>query len=137
MSSPQPPPEHRLRVIIAGGRDYDLSREDLTFLDNCHAALRFTEVVCGMARGADTGGRLWAESRGIPVAKFPANWELGKTAGFKRNEEMAAYADAFICFPGGSGTNHMWRTALRKGLKWIPTLHEVRLQLLAQKNDER
>lgn len=128
---PPPAKEHRLRVIIAGGRDYQLTPEDLVFLDNCHAVFHFTEVVCGMARGADTGGRLWAESRGIPVAKFPADWDrLGKGAGFKRNEDMAAYADAFICFPGGSGTNHMWRTALRKGLKWIPTIYEVRLQLL-------
>lgn len=119
-----------MRVIIAGGRDYELTADDYRFLDSMHAYLHFTEVVCGMARGADWGGKTWAESHGVPVAKFPADWdEYGKRAGYVRNVKMSENADAFICFPGGSGTEHMRRTAKSKGLKWLPTIHDANSQL--------
>lgn len=60
------------------------------------------EVVCGMARGADQLGGKWAWERKIPVKSFPAQWkidgEFDPQAGFKRNLEMAYYADAAIIF---------------------------------------
>lgn len=69
-----------------------------------------TEVVCGMARGADTFGMKWAYSNNIPVAKFPADWDAyGKKAGPIRNGEMADYAEALIAFiwDGSRGTANM------------------------------
>ena len=58
-----------------------------------------TEVVCGMARGADTWGKQWAENLNIPVTLFPANWNTyGKAAGSIRNKQMGDYADALIVF---------------------------------------
>ena len=70
-----------------------------------------TEVVSGKAAGADTLGERWAEERGVPVRRFPAQWgdvegkperEIGyntrgaywKRAGFERNEQMKRYAAA-------------------------------------------
>ena len=41
---------------------------------------------------------------------FPANWnKFGKSAGFRRNEQMAEVADALIAFWDGKshGTKHM------------------------------
>lgn len=59
-----------------------------------------TEVVCGMAAGADTYGRRWAIcDASIPVRRFFADWETyGKAAGHIRNGEMADYADGLIAF---------------------------------------
>lgn len=102
-----------MRTIIAGGRDYELTDFDRARLDG----LDITEVICGCARGADTGGELWAQARGIPVKRFPADWnKLGRSAGPVRNCKMAEYGEALVAFPGGRGTDHMVRTALERGL---------------------
>ena len=87
-----------MKTIIAGGRDYFLTEFDESRLDG----LDITEVVCGCARGADTGGEMWAQKRGIPVKRFPADWDgLGKGAGPVRNCQMAEYVEALVAFPGG------------------------------------
>jgi hypothetical protein len=104
-----------MKLIIAGGRDYKFTERDYLMLNNIEGV---TEVVCGMARGADAFGLQWARLNNIPVAEFPANWSLyGKSAGPIRNQEMAAYADAVALFPGGVGTASMYRTAKNNGLK--------------------
>ena len=65
-------------------------------------------VVCGMARGADLDGKLWAQYCGIRYKEFPPDWErYGKQAGFIRNQEMADHADGAVLFPGGRGTADM------------------------------
>lgn len=58
-----------------------------------------TEVVCGMAAGADALGRRWANTHNIPVKQFPAQWNTyARAAGPIRNKQMADYADALIVF---------------------------------------
>ena len=107
-----------MRTIIAGGRNYRWSRSDFRLLDFFWQSIPITEVVCGMARGADLLGKTWAEHRGIPVREFPAKWdEQGKAAGHIRNERMADYAQALIAFPGGEGTRSMISKAVKRGLK--------------------
>jgi len=100
-----------MKVIIAGGRTfYDMEKmnEGMSNYPN-----DVTEVVCGMARGADSCGKYWAESKDIPVAKFPAQWDkYGKPAGYMRNLQMAEYADEAIVFWDGKsrGSIHMINT---------------------------
>jgi hypothetical protein len=104
-----------MKTIIAGGRDYHLTDEDFHKLDQLKGTI--SEVVSGCARGVDTTGEIWANKNNIPVKKLPADWnKYGKSAGYKRNQQMAEYADAVILFPGGKGTNHMYDIAKRKGL---------------------
>jgi hypothetical protein len=105
-----------VKTIIAGGREYLFKAQDIQKLDELKHTI--TEVVSGCARGADTEGEKWAGKNNIPVKKFPANWnKYGKSAGYRRNEEMAKYADAVILFPGGKGTGHMYDIAKRLGLQ--------------------
>lgn len=97
-----------MKVIIAGGRDFD----NMNMVEETMASLgiKVTEVVCGGARGADTLGRLWAQKHGIPVKMFPANWEeLGNYAGIERNHRMGDYADYLVAFWDGKsrGTKDM------------------------------
>lgn len=106
---------HGMKVIIAGSRHMPFSAYPLV----AKAAVRFqeftgqpiTEVVCGMARGADTFGMKWAITEAnLPVKKFPADWNTyGKRAGPIRNGEMADYADGLIAFlwSGSRGTANM------------------------------
>ena len=111
-----------MTTIIAGGRDYHLTEEDFLWLDTIKPGI--SEVVCGGARGADTGGFNWGWSRGIPVKSFPADWKThGKAAGFIRNCQMAKYAERVILFPGGRGTAHMRQEAKKAGLIIIERAH--------------
>jgi hypothetical protein len=108
------------KVIIAGGRtfnNYDL------LCQNCDKALSLQteiEIVSGTANGADKLGEKYAKENGYSIKQFPADWnKYGKSAGYKRNEEMAKYSDALIAFWDGNskGTKHMIDLAKRYGLK--------------------
>ena len=106
-----------MKTIIAGGRDYQPSADDWETLDEMREKIPITEVVCGMAKGADAFGKEWAELRGVPIKRFPADWlRHGKSAGPIRNNEMAHYADALVVFPGGVGTQHMISAAHKQDL---------------------
>ena len=103
-----------MKTIIAGGRDYFLTQDDIRFL----LTLPITEVVSGGANGADRGGEVFAQCNDIDMKRFPADWSAhGRAAGPIRNEEMAKYADAVVLFPGGKGTDNMAKVAKKHGLK--------------------
>jgi predicted Rossmann-fold nucleotide-binding protein len=103
-----------MKLIIAGGRSYNLSAEDVARLDAIEGV---TEVVSGGARGVDRDGEAWAEANGIPVRRFPPEWNrYGRGAGVVRNREMAAYADAVALFPGKRGTESMCEEARKAGI---------------------
>lgn len=109
------------RVIIAGGRDFNdyelLERTIDKLLVNITDDIT---VVCGMAHGADTLGEQYAKKRGFVVNYFPADWnKYGRSAGYRRNEQMAQNADALVAFWDGHsrGTKHMIDLANRYGLK--------------------
>lgn len=105
-----------MKTIIAGGRAYKFTQEDVDFLESLKHEI--TEVVSGGAKGADLYGELWARRCSIPVIQIPAQWGLyGNRAGPLRNEEMGEYADALIVFSGGRGTRNMYDIAVKKKLK--------------------
>lgn len=101
------------KVIIAGSRgfgNYKLLRE------TCNKFLREKRKTCnvivvsGHARGADLLGEKYAKDEGFDLEIYPAEWKkFGKTAGFRRNEQMSNVADALIAFWDGDshGTKHM------------------------------
>jgi len=117
------------KVIVAGGRDfadYDLVQYKLDTLLVDRLSVLTTagdiavQVVSGTARGADKLGEHYARMNKLHVAQFPANWDLyGKSAGYRRNEEMAEYADALVAFWDGKsrGTMHMINLAKSAGLQ--------------------
>lgn len=110
-----------MKLIIAGGRDYildgqieDFDRFMQSIVDQLGAV---TEVVSGGEKGADSVGMDWASRKGIPVRVFAPDWNShGRAAGPIRNRQMAEYADALVCFPGGRGTASMIREAQKLGL---------------------
>lgn len=103
-----------MKLIIAGGREYWFDDDDIRRLDALHAATRVTEVCSGAGSGADRCGERWAESHGIPIKRFPPDWETyGRAAGPRRNRAMAQYADAVVLFPGGQGTWSMRVEAMK------------------------
>lgn len=106
-----------MKVIIAGTRtitDYSLVETVIK-----ESGFDINEVVCGEARGVDILGKSWAIANNIPVKSFPADWnKFGKSAGYKRNVQMADYSDGLIAITTGSpGTTHMINIANKRGLK--------------------
>ncbi len=105
-----------MKVIIAGSRSItDPKLLDRAIYDALGLkGINITEVVCGMAPGVDMLGWRWAKETNTPIKEMPAQWKRpdgtrDKYAGFKRNQEMAEYADAAILLWDGrsNGTYNM------------------------------
>ena len=110
-----------MKLIIAGCRDAGGPFGDKLVMEGMESLpwWEVSEVFSGCARGIDAAGERLAFQWGLPVAKFPANWDqLGKRAGHVRNTHMAHYADALLAVWDGHsrGTANMIETARRKGL---------------------
>jgi hypothetical protein len=136
-----------MRIIIAGGRDFDnyelLVNNAVSIvarLAGQNTEKKFTstgfeyivpvdkiyEIVSGCAKGADQLGEKFAKAFKFQLKQFPADWDkFGKSAGYKRNEQMALYAKedpnfgVLIAFWDGKskGTKHMIDLAYKHGLK--------------------
>lgn len=110
-----------MKTIIAGSRHIVNPYSLLEALDLC--GWEPTLVLCGMARGVDTLGRIWAEEIEVPWVPYPAKWrtngKLDMSAGRKRNILMAQNAEALIAIWDGvsSGTGHMIDTARKYNLR--------------------
>lgn len=103
-------------VLVAGSRnfnDYDLLRTKMDILLSLKDDKRIV-IIEGGAKGADSLARQYAAERNYECKEFPADWnKYGKSAGYRRNEEMHKYLNSFndrgcVCFWDGSsrGTKH-------------------------------
>ena len=101
------------RVVIAGCRDYNNYKEAKEYIDFCLSDIRKENeiiIVSGCASGADSMGERYAEENGLKVERYPADWaKFGRSAGPKRNRQMAEASDCVICFWDGKsrGTKSM------------------------------
>jgi hypothetical protein len=110
-----------MNTIIAGSRDCTTIELLFDALEEC--PWEVTEVVCGMAPGADMLGFEFAELAELPKPhEFPANWrpdgpkgKLDRGAGYKRNEQMAKFAQACIVLWDGTskGSKNMIDLAIK------------------------
>ncbi len=120
--------ESAMKVIIAGGRDFDNMEAVRDAVKASGWREQITEIVSGAclvkssewskkASGADGLGELWAHHNGIAVRRFYADlYGEWPSCGPKRNAAMAAYADALILMPGNRGTASMRSEARKRGL---------------------
>jgi predicted Rossmann fold nucleotide-binding protein DprA/Smf involved in DNA uptake len=112
------------KVIVAGSRgitSYELvERTLLAWMDWYDITSRDMTIVSGTARGVDQLGEQFAREYSTDLIKMPADWDrFGKSAGYKRNREMAKVADAAVIFWDGEskGTKHMIDLAKEYNLK--------------------
>ncbi len=109
-----------MKTIIAGSRSFTNTEFGYEKLEHLFSKKEPTEIISGGARGADYIGEQFANDLHIPIKRFLPDWDkFGKLAGFRRNEQMAEYADSLVAFWDGKskGTEHMIRIAREKGLK--------------------
>ena len=98
----------------------------LDFMDDKDVVDNPSQVkfISGTAKGADILGEQFAYTYEYDVKRFPADWNTyGKSAGYRRNAEMAKYASEaygvlFAFWDGQSkGTKHMIDLANKYGLE--------------------
>jgi hypothetical protein len=115
------------KVIICGTRyfsDYELLKA------KCDYYLKNKEsvtIISGCAKGADSLGEQYAIEKGFELLKYPADWDrYGKSAGYKRNQQMAEIADGVIAFwdSVSKGTHHMINIAKEKNIRVIVVNYE-------------
>ena len=113
-----------IRVIVCGSRNYsDFDESFKVLLRLFGQVLPDVEIVSGTCRGGDMCGEHFASVCGLPVSRFPADWNrFGKSAGPRRNEQMLQYAlqaNAFVVafWDGASkGTRNMVQIARQAGV---------------------
>ncbi len=109
------------RVVIAGCRDYTDYDNAKKYIDYYLINIREENniiIISGGAKGTDAMGERYAKENGLKVEKYPADWgKYGKSAGPKRNEQMARVCDFVICFWDGKskGTKSMIESAKKYG----------------------
>lgn len=90
------------KVVIAGCRDYNNYDEAKVYIDFCLSNIRKEKnivIVSGCASGADAIGERYAEENGFKIERYPADWKrYGRSAGPRRNKQMAEICDYVICF---------------------------------------
>ena len=108
--------DEEFRVIVAGSRNFNNYALLEATLDKLLVRKANIVIVNGAARGADTLGEQYAAARGLKCIRMPADWDKhGKSAGYKRNEEMAKIGHAAVLFWDGvsRGTERMANLAQR------------------------
>lgn len=109
-----------IKLIIAGSREYNnYGTVEAHFKE---IGLKVIEIVSGMARGPDKLGVRLAYEHNLPLMKFHADWDnLGKGAGFIRNEAMAKYGDFALLFWDGvsHGTKQMIDCCKEQGIQYM------------------
>ena len=101
----------KLKVAVVGSRIFNDRKRLYDVLDKNHH--RIDMVISGGAKGADSLGREYAESRGLPCLIYYPRWysldgEYDKAAGFKRNFLIIKACDVVLAFWDGKskGTAH-------------------------------
>lgn len=114
--------KREFRVLIAGSRDfnnYNLLKAKLDFFLSNKVKEDYEIItISGTARGADKLGERYANERGYKIERHPADWSIGRHAGYVRNSDMADVSDVGILFWDGisRGTKHMYDTCLKKNV---------------------
>ena len=108
-----------MRILVCGGREWNNHARIMARL----APLGQGHVIVhGAARGADTQAGQVAQTLGLVVEAFPANWDkFGKRAGILRNLQMLdTKPDLVIAFhsdiASSKGTGHTVGEARRRGI---------------------
>lgn len=93
-----------MKLAVIGSRNFTLEARGFKALDQLYD--KITMIISGGARGADSLGQKWAQSRGFPCLIHYPRWTTreglqDKTAGFRRNKDIINDCDAVLAFWDG------------------------------------
>lgn len=114
-----------MRIVVSGSRDFNnyeiIENKILDIIRKLNSNDNI-EIISGGCRGVDKCAEMFAYRNGFRFTEFPADWSLGKRAGYLRNKQMAEYASelngTLIAFWNmkSKGTKMMIDLARRYGL---------------------
>lgn len=116
-----------MMIVISGSRDFNnyevIESKILDIIGKLNSNTSSIEIISGGCMGVDKCAEGFAQKNGFKFTEFPANWSIGKSAGYLRNKQMAEYASAelngvLIAFWNmkSKGTKMMIDLARRYGL---------------------
>lgn len=110
-----------IRIIIAGCRDFEdyavIEKEMMAYIGHLIGKTKI-EIISGGATGVDALGERFAKEHNLGLKVVPADWTTyGRSAGPRRNEQMAQIAGALVAFWDGKsrGTKNMIDLARKYG----------------------
>ncbi len=115
-------------LLIAGTRTFEQYLVLQTTLHLYTKDVPNLKVITGCAKGTDSMAIRWAKEQGKPYQVYTADWnKWGKSAGPRRNQEMAKAADRAIVYWDGKsrGTANMIMNLKIQGVPYevISTRH--------------
>lgn len=122
--------EFDIKMIVAGTRNFN----DYILFSKCMNRIVSTLTdksiifISGKAKtGADALIIRWCIEHKHKWVEFPADWNIGKSAGYIRNLEMAKVGNMLVSFYDGMsrGTKHMIDTAIKKKIPVYTNLINV------------
>lgn len=105
-------------MVVAGTRDLRIDEDDVWEAYNKYSTDigRVTEVVSGNSGNVDHASEDFARRHSYKLTLFPAKWKkYGRSAGPRRNAQMAEYADCLLLiWDGESRGSRNMRDEMRK-----------------------
>lgn len=93
-----------MKLAIVGSRnfnDYDKFLDGI-FLLIAGSSGMWDKIISGGAKGADLLAKRYADYYGVDYVEFPADWDkFGKSAGFRRNQQIVDACDMVLAFWDG------------------------------------
>ena len=85
------------KIVVAGGRTY--TNTGMVFICLEKIVQKGDVIISGHAKGVDMMGELYAQKNNLACEIYPAEWDkYGRSAGPRRNEQMAQIADKVVVF---------------------------------------
>lgn len=81
--------------LVVGSRTFNNYQLLSNTLDKLLKNHKDITIISGGARGADTLAERYAKERSYTLKIFPADWSLGKSAGYIRNKTMHEFIAQF------------------------------------------
>lgn len=86
-----------MKVAIVGSRDFTDYERFKKAIEG--VVFEGDTIISGGARGADSLARRYAVEKGLQYVELPAQWETyGKSAGFRRNQQIVEEAEFVVAF---------------------------------------
>jgi hypothetical protein len=122
-----------VKLIIAGSRKIVVPTMKIVeiLISKGFNRNMFTEVVSGGASGVDASGEAFAKEFNIPIKVFKPDWDkYGKSAGPKRNRQMALYGDFLLLIwnRDSPGSKNMLQEAKNAGIGSIEVMWDKYLR---------
>ena len=116
-----------MKLVIAGSRDLYAMDILQNAIVHFGLATKIEEIVHGGCRGVDSSAGKLAEMTGIRCKVFTPLWAThGKSAGPKRNKQMAEYGDALLLVWVGDSTKSPGSYSMKhEMLKLCKPVYEV------------